>query len=129
LTWVIPPYPLRDHQRGESQLITQLPFHCSLFFWLYDFLMSSTYNYPTSPSNKLSSLFSWLYTFPIYFATNNYPISPSNNFVFVFCNLLYPFPMSIINNYFTYPYNNYPTSSPNKFISYFLGYTFFPCLL
>jgi hypothetical protein len=51
------------------------------------------------------SLFSWLYSFPMY-ATNNYPIFPSNNFFFFF-SWLYHFPLSATNNYPTFHSNNF----------------------
>ncbi len=87
LTWIIPSYPLGDYQRGESQLITQLPFFYSLFSCSYPFSMFIVDNYLIYFSNH--SLF---YPFPL-FVVDNYPHSSSNHFLF------YPFPLFAMDNY------------------------------
>jgi len=128
LTWVIPPYPLEIIKGGSHNLLPN--FHsiapCFFGYMIFSCLVHIII-LPLLLTNFLPCFLSYILFPSILLQITILPLLLTT-FFFVFL-LLYPFPMSIINNYLTYLYNNYPTSSPNKFISYFLGYTFFPCLL
>ncbi len=117
---VIPPCPLGDHQRGKSQLITQLPFPCSLFSLLYPFPLSIANNYPTFPSNNFLSLHSQLYHFPL-FVIDIYPrfLLLTTFFPCFLGYILFPCLLQIVILPFLL----------TTFFPCFLGYILFPCLL
>ncbi len=79
---------LHRSSKGESQFITQLSIPSSLFSWLYYFPM-----------------FAMVIIFPLS-ATDDYPIFPSNNFLFLFF-WLYPFSLFAANNDLTSLSNNF----------------------